>query len=91
MRVSTKFRVSTEQTTTDDYADLLLRLAQMPAEAEWLEFKVDNDDPQEIGQQLSALSNAASYITKIEPSWSGVFTTKRMTLSGQSSSRVRRK
>jgi ATP-dependent DNA helicase RecG len=44
---------------TDDYADLLLRLAQMPAEAEWLEFKVDNDDPQEIGQQMSALSNAA--------------------------------
>jgi predicted HTH transcriptional regulator len=32
----------------------------MPDEAEWLEFKVDNDDPQEIGQQLSALSNAAA-------------------------------
>lgn len=48
-----------EQPVTDDYNDLLLRLTQMPAEAEWLEFKVDNDDPQEIGRQISALSNAA--------------------------------
>jgi len=45
---------------SDEYADLIARLAQMPDEAEWLEFKVGNSDPQEIGQQLSALANAAA-------------------------------
>lgn len=44
----------------DDYADLVLRLIQMPTEAEWIEFKVSNDDPQMIGQLLSGLSNAAA-------------------------------
>jgi len=43
-----------------DYPDLVIRLAQMPAETEWLEFKIDNDDPAEIGRLLSALSNAAA-------------------------------
>lgn len=45
---------------TDEYVDLVLRLAQMPAEAEWLEFKVGNDDPQMIGRLISALANAAA-------------------------------
>jgi ATP-dependent DNA helicase RecG len=44
----------------NDHADLLSRLIQMPAETEWLEFKADNDDPQEIGQTMSALANAAA-------------------------------
>ena len=43
----------------DDYANLIYRLTQLPSETEWVEFKVDNDDPQEIGLQISALSNAA--------------------------------
>jgi ATP-dependent DNA helicase RecG len=37
--------------------DELLRL---PAETEWLEFKHNNDNPEEIGQYLSALSNGAA-------------------------------
>jgi ATP-dependent DNA helicase RecG len=44
----------------DDYADLVQRLAEMSSEAEWLEFKVDNDDPQLIGELLSALANSAA-------------------------------
>src|SRR5689334_15385559 len=42
-----------------DYRDLLIRLTLLPSETEWVEFKVDNDDPQEVGQQISALSNSA--------------------------------
>ncbi len=37
--------------------DELLRL---PAETEWVEFKHNNDNPQEIGEYLSALSNGAA-------------------------------
>jgi ATP-dependent DNA helicase RecG len=37
--------------------DELLRL---PAETEWVEFKHSNDNPQEIGEYLSALSNGAA-------------------------------
>lgn len=43
----------------DDYGALLQRLTTLPAETEWVEFKVDNDDPQEMGQQISALANSA--------------------------------
>ena len=44
----------------ENYADLIQRLVQTPGEKEWLEFKVDNDDPQVIGELLSALSNSAA-------------------------------
>ena len=33
----------------------------MPKECEWAEFKVNNSNPQEIGELLSALSNSACY------------------------------
>lgn len=49
---------------SDEYVDLVLRLSQMPAEAEWLEFKVDNDDPQTIGKLISALANSAALHTR---------------------------
>ncbi len=32
----------------------------MPVEAEWVEFKRNNDNPQEIGEYISALSNGAA-------------------------------
>ena len=38
---------------------LLQRLCAEPAEREWLEFKVNNADPNEIGQYVSALANSA--------------------------------
>src|SRR3954452_7329700 len=43
----------------NDYSGLLSRLIALPAETEWVELKVDNDDPREIGEQISALSNSA--------------------------------
>ncbi|HBN9749347.1 ATP-binding protein [Pseudomonas aeruginosa] len=44
-----------------DYLISLLReLCKLPAETSWLEFKRNNADPQEIGEYLAALSNAAA-------------------------------
>jgi hypothetical protein len=39
---------------------LVRELCSLPRETEWLEFKVNNADPQEIGEYLSALANEAS-------------------------------
>ncbi len=54
--------------TTDRSADylagLVRELCKLPHETEWLEFKADNADPQEIGEYLSALANAAAYSGK---------------------------
>lgn len=47
-----------------DYADLILRLTALPSEREWVEFKDSNGDPREIGELLSALSNAARLHSK---------------------------
>jgi len=38
---------------------LLNELRSLPAETEWLEFKQNNSKPEEIGEYISALSNAA--------------------------------
>jgi ATP-dependent DNA helicase RecG len=43
--------------------DELLRL---PLETEWVEFKHNNDNPQEIGEYISALSNSAALHGKTE-------------------------
>lgn len=40
---------------------LLKDLQALPKECEWAEFKVDNWNPQEIGEYLSALANSACY------------------------------
>lgn len=40
---------------------LLKDLQAFPRECEWAEFKVNNSNPQEIGELLSALSNSACY------------------------------
>ncbi|OAI11600.1 hypothetical protein A1359_14350 [Methylomonas lenta] len=39
---------------------LVEELRKLPNETTWLEFKVNNSDPDEIGEYLSALSNAAA-------------------------------
>lgn len=40
--------------------DLALELVKLPIETEWVEFKLNNDDPQKIGEYISALSNSAT-------------------------------
>lgn len=41
-------------------AGLVRELVKSPAETPWLEFKRNNEDPQEIGEYISALANAAA-------------------------------
>jgi ATP-dependent DNA helicase RecG len=49
-----------------DYLRSLLReLISLPRETEWVEFKVDNTNPQEIGEYISALANAAALNGKV--------------------------
>src|SRR4051812_39028521 len=39
---------------------LIRELASLPKEAEWVEFKENNANPEEIGEYISALANAAA-------------------------------
>lgn len=43
---------------------LVHELRNLPTESEWVEFKVNNRNPQEIGEYISALSNAAALVGK---------------------------
>lgn len=48
-----------------EYHESLVReLCKLPRETEWVEFKLNNDKPQEIGENLSALSNSAALCGK---------------------------
>ena len=44
---------------------LLDELRKLPGETEWVEFKHNNADPQEIGEQISALSNSVALEGKV--------------------------
>ncbi len=44
----------------DQLAALLHELASMPGETEWVEFKVNNWAPEDIGEYLSAIANSAA-------------------------------
>lgn len=43
----------------DQLVHLVPQLAALPAETEWVEFKLNNADPEMIGQRISALANSA--------------------------------
>jgi len=45
-------------------ASLVSELRKLPRDTEWVEFKVNDAEPQEIGEYLSALSNAAALCGK---------------------------
>jgi len=40
-------------------------LRKLPRETEWIEFKHNNDNPEEIGEYLSALANASALLGKV--------------------------
>lgn len=50
----------TDNRSNDYLIGLVRELCKMPGETEWVEFKVGNSDPHEIGEYLSALSNSAA-------------------------------
>ena len=45
--------------SSEDMQALLEMLRGLPSEAEWVEFKTNSDEPDVIGERLSALSNSA--------------------------------
>lgn len=47
-----------------EFKELLDELRSLPHETEWVEFKVNNEKPDEIGEYISALSNAACCFDK---------------------------
>ena len=47
-----------------DLVSLIDQLRAYPSETEWLEFKHNNADPQEIGEYLSALANEAALLNQ---------------------------
>ena len=51
---------------SNDYlVGLINELRKLPFEAEWVEFKQNNSDPQEIGEYISALGNSVVLLRKI--------------------------
>jgi len=50
----------TSDRTSEYLVSLVRELCKLPRETEWVEFKVNNGNPQEIGEYLSALANAAA-------------------------------
>lgn len=45
---------------SDYYRSLVIELSKLPAETEWVEFKVNNKDPERIAKYISAISNMAT-------------------------------
>jgi len=43
---------------------IVQELRKLPTETEWLEFKLNEADPEEIGEYISALSNSSAYMGK---------------------------
>ena len=50
----------------EEYLRSLIReLCNLPHETEWVEFKHNNDNPEEIGEYISALANSAALLGKV--------------------------
>lgn len=47
-----------------DFEPLIVELSELPDETEWVEFKHNNFDPEEIGEYISALANSATLVGK---------------------------
>lgn len=50
--------------STPGLVALIDRLRSLPAETEWIEFKLNDAEPQAIGEYISALANAAALVGK---------------------------
>ncbi len=54
----------TTDRTPEYLISLIKELCKLPRETEWMEFKANKADPQEIGEYLSALANSAALAGK---------------------------
>ncbi len=48
------------------YCSIVQELRKLPTETEWVEFKYNKEDAEEIGQYLSALSNSSALVGKVK-------------------------
>ena len=48
----------------ENLCGLLRELQALPEETEWVEFKENNSNPEEIGEYISALANSAAFCGK---------------------------
>ena len=60
------------------FISLIDRLRQLPEETEWLEYKVNNYEPELIGEYISALSNSATICNKEKRTFCGELMIKPM-------------
>jgi ATP-dependent DNA helicase RecG len=56
---------SSTDRTLEHLNGLFRELIAMPTETEWVEFKQNNKQPEEIGEHISALSNSAALCGKV--------------------------
>jgi ATP-dependent DNA helicase RecG len=61
----------TNDRSADYLTSLVRELCALPRETEWVEFKVNNAEPQAIGEYISALANSAALWARPSRTWSG--------------------
>lgn len=54
----------TSERNDEYWIGIVRELCKLPTETEWVEFKMNNAQPEEIGEYLSALSNSAAFCGK---------------------------
>lgn len=58
------YTVEEYKISNDELINLLKSLLKIDKENEWIEFKINNDNPNMIGEYISALSNSAALLNK---------------------------
>ncbi len=58
------YAVEEYKVSKDELINLLKSLLKLDKENEWIEFKLNNDNPLMIGEYISALSNSATLCNK---------------------------
>lgn len=48
------------------YTSIIKELCKLPREVEWVEFKLNFDDPEDIGEYISAIANSATLAGKVK-------------------------
>lgn len=58
------YKVEEYKVSKEELVGLLKSLLKINKENEWIEFKINNDDPYIVGEYISALSNSAALWNK---------------------------
>lgn len=69
--------------TNEDLIDLLHDLCAQPREQQWLEFKSNGIDHEQMGEYISAMSNGQPWQTSLSVIWFGAWKTSRILSRGR--------